>query len=290
MSLREVAARETPGRRFVLAVGVADLRAYGYVWESWECRNMWTLRAGSGRLLAALRRWERRRRAPRRASRGQALVETALFLTVLLLLVAGGSDIATLLDDHLNIVYAAREGARIGSVMGADNNADCAILGAVQAALAADRNVTLSDILIYSADQNGLPISIQYEEEYTGATTCDESTGQPTNPPVVDNWPASARNATPFLEDSLGVELQYTYRFQFNLLGIGSFSGNDHAVMPVAVQLYPTPTAFGNGTGFDARQITQATLSAVGAAVGAAVGDRAHAWENIGDHGESARW
>ena len=196
---------------------------------------MRTVRASSGRPFA------RRRRA----SRGQALVETALFLTILLLMVAGGSDIATLLDDHLNIVYAAREGARIGSLMGANSNADCAILGAVQAALASDRNVTLLDILIYSADQDGAPISMLYEEEYTGATTCDMATGQPTSPAIVNNWPSSSRNATAFLEDSLGVELLYTYRFQFNLLGIGSFSGHDAAVMPIAVQLYPTPTAPG---------------------------------------------
>ncbi|MEO7001831.1 MAG: TadE family protein [Ktedonobacterales bacterium] len=179
----------------------------------------------------------------RRASRGQALVETALFLTILLLMVTGGSDISTLLDDHLNIVYAAREGARVGSIMGANSNADCAILGAVQAALADDRNVTLHDIIIYSADQNGLPISIHQEEEYTGATQCDPTTGQPTIAPIVNNWPASVRTTTAFLEDSLGVELDYSYSFQFNLLGGGSFSGADHAVMPIAVPLYPTPTA-----------------------------------------------
>lgn len=184
-----------------------------------------------------------------RASRGQALVETALFLTILLLMVVGGSDISTLLDDHLNIVYAAREGARIGATLGASSNADCAIIGAMQAALAADRNITLNDIIIYSADQNGLPISIQFEEEYTGATQCDETTGHPTTTPSVDNWPASARNTTPFLEDSLGVELLYSYRFEFNLIGDGSFSGEDHAVMPIAVPLYPTPTARGPAHG-----------------------------------------
>lgn len=180
---------------------------------------------------------------PRRAaSRGQALVETALFFTILMLLVAGATDIATLLSDHLTIVYTAREGARIGSVLGNNATADCAIIGAVQASLGGNPNITLTQIIIYKADQNGLPVSINDEEAYAGSTQCDITTNMPTNTPTINNWPYNLRGNTAFQEDSLGVELDYQYTFQLNLLGSGSFTSSDHAVAPIEPTLNPTPT------------------------------------------------
>ncbi len=187
-------------------------------------------------------------RMPRRAiSRGQALVETALFFAILMLLVAGATDIATLLSDHLTIVYAAREGARIGSTLGDNATADCAIIGAVQAALGGNQNIALSQIIIYKADQNGLPVSASYEEAYPGSTQCDITTNTPTNTPTIANWPYNLRGNTAFQEDSLGVELDYQYTFQLNLLGSGSFTSSDHAVAPIEPTLNPTPTPAGSG-------------------------------------------
>ena len=183
-----------------------------------------------------------RRRGP--VSRGQALVETALLFTILMLLVAGATDVSTLLTDHLNIVYAARQGARIGSTLGASSAADCGVIGAVQAALAGDAAVSLTQIIIYKSDANGLA-SAGFEEVYVGSTQCDISTGAPTNAPSVNTWPASMRNNTAFLEDSLGVELDYRYTFQLNLLGGGSFLSSDHAVVPIEPTLNPTPTSAG---------------------------------------------
>jgi len=175
----------------------------------------------------------------RRVSRGQALVETALFFTILMLLVAGATDVSTLLTDHLNIVYAARQGARIGSTLGASSSADCGIVGAVQAALASDANVSLTQIIIYNSDANGLPTAA--EEVYPGNTQCNPTTGVLSNSPSVNTWPATGRNNTVFLENSLGVELDYRYTFQLNLLGGGSFLSSDHAVAPIEPTLNPTP-------------------------------------------------
>lgn len=188
-----------------------------------------------------LARWLLSRRR-RRVSRGQALVETALFFTILMLMVAGATDISTLLTDHLNIVYAARQAARIGSTLGASSTADCGIVGAVQAALAGDGNIALSQIIIYKSDANGLPTSISYEEIYTGATQCNAATNTLSTGPTLNNWPASARDNVAFLEDSIGVELDYQYTFQLNLLGEGSFLASDHAVAPIEPTLNPTPT------------------------------------------------
>jgi hypothetical protein len=38
---------------------------------------------------------------------------------------------------------------------------------------------------------------------------------------------------TAYTEDSLGVKIDYTYQFQFNLLGAGAFPTSDYAVYPM---------------------------------------------------------
>ncbi|HEX9036577.1 MAG TPA: TadE/TadG family type IV pilus assembly protein [Ktedonobacterales bacterium] len=189
----------------------------------------------------------RLRRRRRRISRGQALVELGLFFLLLVTMVLGSTDIATLLDDHLNIVYAARAGARVGAVMGANQYADCATIGAIQAALASNHNIQLNGIIIYLPGTNGLPSGP--EESYPGNTVCTStspSSGVLSNPPTVNTWPASSRNTTPFTESSIGIELDYTYTFAFEPLGAGTFTASDFAVMPLEVVINqsssPTPT------------------------------------------------
>lgn len=186
----------------------------------------------------------------RKASRGQALVEFALFVPLFMGMLIGATDISTLLDDHLNVVYAARAGARVGSVIGnfvpngVASTADCAIIGAVQAALQGDRNVQVSQIVIYEADANGQPVSSALEDVYPGNAICNSNgtitpsatqlgwmpsgTTTPPSPPKRDN--------TPFTEESLGVAITYTYTFAFNPLGgttVGPFT--DSAVMPIEI-------------------------------------------------------
>jgi Flp pilus assembly protein TadG len=192
-------------------------------------------------------------RMRRRANRGQALIELALFFPLLMFMVVGSTDISALLDDHLNIVYAARAGARVGSVMGMNQYADCAVIGAVQAALASDQSITIHQIIIYKADASG-GIALDsnnnpVEEAYPGTTTCistSPSSGTPSTSPTVDNWPPSSRDVTPFTEQSIGVKIVYTYTYQFDPLGAGTFSSSDYAVMPLEVVINqnatPTPT------------------------------------------------
>ena len=153
-----------------------------------------------------------RARRASRASRGQALIELMLFFPLLVFMVVGSTDISTLLDDHLNIVYAARTGARVGSVMGANQYADCATIGAIQAALASNHNITLNQIIIYEASSSGglTPNGSGgfYEEVYPGSVTCISTTvssGTVSASPTVDNWPATTRNVTPFTEQSIGI-------------------------------------------------------------------------------------
>lgn len=168
--------------------------------------------------------------------RGQALVEFAIFIVILANLLAGVVDIGGLLGAHVDMVFAARQGARTAAVLGNLGKADCATVGAIQAAIANQPNVTLNKIIIYKAGANGLPIDATTRETYPGNTQCNAGTGTVTQTPSPDGYHPDQRNNQPLLEDSVGVELDYTYAFPLPFLPIGAvstFSLVDRAVMPI---------------------------------------------------------
>jgi Flp pilus assembly protein TadG len=178
----------------------------------------------------------------RRAQRGQALVEFALIFPVILLLVVGATDVSTLLDNHLDAVYAARAGARIGSILGTAPATDCAIIGAVRASLSATRNLQLQRIVIYDASATGAPIGSE-SDVYAGSAVCNSDAT--ISPPATSlGWPPSQRSVTPMFEDSIGVELDYAYTSRLGSLGLGQLTFADHAVMPLEVVIgTPVPTS-----------------------------------------------
>lgn len=180
----------------------------------------------------------------RGANRGQAIIELMLFFSLLVFMVLGATDISTLLDDHLNIIYAARTGARVGAVMGRNPFADCAIVGAVQAAISSSHNAKLNTITIYNVANPA------QKEVYPGNTMCtsvDPNSGTLTQSATTNTWQSGIRGVTPFTEDSIGVLLNYTYTFAFEPLGgQGAFTASDFAVMPMEVVINqsatPTPS------------------------------------------------
>jgi TadE-like protein len=175
----------------------------------------------------------RRSSRGRRASRGQAIIEFTLIFPLVMFLVVGATDVSTLLNDHLDVVYAARTAARVGSILGTAPASDCAIIGAVQAALSPVRDVQLNRVDIYQAGANGLPNGTN-QDIYYGNSICDSTaTIVPSAQSI--GWPPSVRNTNPITEDSIGVELDFTYTYQFDLLGMGTFSASDRAVMPMEV-------------------------------------------------------
>ena len=164
-------------------------------------------------------------RTPRRSQRGQAVIEFAFFFMALMILLAGVVDIGTLLDDHMDVVYAARQGARTGAVLGrTDPQADCKIIAAIHSALLNQPNLTATRIVIYDSDASGNSTGAQ--DVYVEPANCSS--------PSTNTWPPSSRSDTVYFEDSLGVEIDYTYQFQFNWFGVGPFAGSDHAVFPIS--------------------------------------------------------
>lgn len=213
-------------------------------------------------MRAGILRLGRRRGRP---SRGQAFVEFATFFVFIMFLLAGVIDTAGLLDDHVNIVYAARQGARTAAVMGKNSASDCAIIGAVNAAMATMPNVQITQIHIYRADQSGKPAvdpstGNTVEEVYPGVAYCDTSSGTATikyptgytgPQPIANNYPSTSRVNVAYTEDSVGVRLDYNYSFRlsfFDPFNNATFSASDAAIMPISPISIPTPGSGGSGT------------------------------------------
>lgn len=163
----------------------------------------------------------------RRRQRGQALVEFVVLMSILFLLFAGALDLGSLLDNQLAIVYATRQAARVGAEEDTNPGADCAVLGSIFAATENLNLVTVTQIIIYKADANGNPTAS--EQVYTGNPGCPNPASPPT--PSSSSWPSSTRLDAPPNEDSLGIEIDYSYSWQTAFIAAGSFQGTDRTVM-----------------------------------------------------------
>src|SRR5262249_29212277 len=115
-----------------------------------------------------------------RFRRGQALVEFTVFFVLTMVLIAGLVNVGGLLTDHLNVEYAARQGARTAGVLGNQAFADCAIIGAIQNALLNMPNLQLNQIVIYRSDAAGLSQGSSSETIYPGNIICTVTGGVPT--------------------------------------------------------------------------------------------------------------
>jgi TadE-like protein len=203
----------------------------------------------------------RRQRLRARGLRGQAMVETALILPILLLIVLGTLEFGFAFDHNLTLEYATREGARTGSALangggplgcnslaGQSPNAasvDPAIVAAVERVLTSHGSPVILDnvgeIHIFRADATGNETSDVNVWTYTPGTgpIVDGTPLDFTPDPSQQGWPACGRDNSGANPDFLGVSLSYTYHLQtplgafVNILNIGM---HDRTVM----QLNPT--------------------------------------------------
>lgn len=198
----------------------------------------------------------------RRRQRGQALIECGIFFTSLIFLVLGTINIGTVLNDHVSIVYSVRQGARTAAVLGNQGGtngtaADCAVIGAIDAALAGMPNLQIWEIVIYKAGANGKPIDNTTMDSYGGNATCGMVNGAATISPGTCPTPAQIalqyacgqqgylpanRNNQAYVEDSVGVMVVYTYSYQAPWIPfLGSFNSSDYSVYPVDPVALPSP-------------------------------------------------
>ena len=96
-------------------------------------------------------------------NQGQALVEMALILPVLLLLVFGMIDFGRVFQTNLAATEASREIARVAALMGDDSAADTIIANVktnATSALTSGNTVTVTITPSYSARTNGVAVTV----------------------------------------------------------------------------------------------------------------------------------
>lgn len=199
-----------------------------------------------------MRRWLSHAR--RAAERGQAMVELALILPVLLLIVLGTLEFGLAFDHHLTLEYATREGTRTGAALANGGgqlgcgsgqspnaaNVDPAIVAAVERVLTSDGSPIsldqVSQIRIYKADAAGQeagPVNAWIYAAGQGPIIDGQQLDFKANP-LVQSWTTCSRNNGGATPDYLGVSLKYTYTLQTpmgNLLAMVTIGMNDHTVM-----------------------------------------------------------
>jgi hypothetical protein len=180
------------------------------------------------------------------ARRGQAVVEMALILPVLLLIVLGTLEFGFVMDHKLTLEYASREAARVGSALANGGGSpgcltvDNEVIAAAQRILeSSDSNIEIdrvSEIRIYRSDLGPGPDG----REDVGGDPVNVWIYDPNNGPTVDGvpldfrptsvgWNACGRINTGVSPESIGVSVTYTYfsrtplQALINLVNIGMY-------------------------------------------------------------------
>ena len=171
----------------------------------------------------------------RRRERGQTLVEFALVAPLLLLVIFGTIEFCFLYQSLNTVDFAAREGARVGAVLGpTDASADSKIIQAIFAATSNGTGLLFSQIQmieIFRSSENGsVPPPLASCAQQATPPFEDVYDGQGNACPGTLGWPPSARNATFNSADYLGVRITFAYnwvtscvsaaRGQFTMTGI----------------------------------------------------------------------
>jgi hypothetical protein len=174
-------------------------------------------------------------RLHRARAQGQATLEMALILPVLLLIVLGTLEFGFVMDHKLTLQYASREAARVGSAL-ADGGGmpDCltidneVIAAAARILQSSDSNIEIdavSEIRIFESDRVGGEVDGREDVGGPGDDASNVWTYNPGAGPTIDgvpldfapvlgqqDWDAcSERQNGGVTPDSIGVSVTYTY-------------------------------------------------------------------------------
>ena len=178
-----------------------------------------------------------------RDDRGQTMVEFALVIPLFLLLLLAIIEFTFVFNAILGISFASRDGALTAAEAGDNDDADCAILRTVSAALTPPVNQSrISTVVIFRANADGTimpkPSGGDYTDTYTpgGTTTCTGSDGNPysvafTLSGAAGYAPGSRCNVLngclgdqPTV-DTIGVKITYVHTWVTPLRGLGGPGG-----------------------------------------------------------------
>src|SRR5256886_4466357 len=107
--------------------------------------------------------------------RGQALVEFALLLPLVLLLIVGVVEFSFVWNSRNTVLFASRDGSMLAAEGGSLPGTDCLVLDRIEHDVVSPaRAIRIQQVQIYWADKNGGQIgSFRNVYDRSGSTTCD---------------------------------------------------------------------------------------------------------------------
>src|SRR5712691_1373949 len=109
-----------------------------------------------------------------RSERGQALVEFAVVLPIVLLVVIGLIEFSFVWNSRNSVLFASRDGSMLAAEGGNIDGTDCRVLTRVESDIISPaKSIQIQQVVIYWADRNGdLVGTNQNVFARTGSTTC----------------------------------------------------------------------------------------------------------------------
>lgn len=146
-------------------------------------------------------------------ARGQAMVEFALVLPLLMACVFGIIEYALINYSVGSADFAARDAARLGSILGRSaSDADQQMIADIKAHMSGFVPVTIQSITIFKSNESG-SLNTAMSDAYDGSGALVGTV----------NWGPDARNDSLVDADYLGVQIVYKYQFITAFLsGLGS--------------------------------------------------------------------
>jgi hypothetical protein len=157
----------------------------------------------------------------KRNQRGATIVEAAIIFPLLIMLLVGMLELGLVFKDFLTVSFAAREGARVGSLAGNDVDADCLIIEGIVADLGANlvESGTVTSIEIFQADPVSGNQGLTNDWTYTGSDPNDclggDWTAFPYNYPEGNFRNVLAGPSQPL--DIIGVTINATHNYITNV-------------------------------------------------------------------------
>lgn len=114
-----------------------------------------------------------------RCERGQAIVEVALVLPLLLFLIVATIEFSLVLNSRNTVAFASRDGSMLAAEGGSRLGTDCVVLNMIDRDLVAPASaIRVIQVKIYWSDQNGDEIGNNHNLYTRGGTyTCDYGDG-----------------------------------------------------------------------------------------------------------------
>lgn len=175
----------------------------------------------------------------RRGQRGQALLEFALIVPVLLLVIVGIIEFALAFNSTLGVNRASQSAALVASEAGNLPGADCMILTSIENDVAPPSDKReITGVQIQRTNPSGVTVYARNSYVRSGMTTCTLADGTPMSVPytaVLTGYPASQRcnilqgcpTLTPVRStvDTIGIQVSFAYRWRTPLAAIMEIVG-----------------------------------------------------------------